>query len=470
MAVHTKHPVSAFPAAPVREKTGHLILRGWCVFVLFQAVAGAAWVHALGALVAGALAVLSGLVSIVLWLNIRPTVQWRRLPWYAVGYVLFAGLSIIWSAWPATSALTWLLLVITSLQALFVAGVLTWRELVRAVASALKWAIGLSLLFELAVSVFVQRPLLPGFVLPAEKVDPILYWSRDNLFDGGRLQGIWGNANLLAAVALVAVIVFAIRYAARSPRRVLLIVWMVVAAFLFVRAASATAYLAAAAVAVVLVTVLLMRTASRPGQRTKYYAGYAVVGLGGLLALWLSRGTVFDALGRSEDLTGREGIWDAVLARASERPAAGWGFATPWLPWDPAFDGWIVDHGQTVMQAHDMWIDVYLQLGVIGLVLMGLTYLAFIWRSWFFAVDRPRWDLRADRPYSPLTLLPTLLGAVLLVQGLAESAPLMLWGWMFLLMFAFKIKQSPLIGVGPAEQTLAMEQGDAVERPAKRQP
>ena len=112
-----------------------------------------------------------------------------------------------------------------------------------------------------------------------------------------------------------------------------------------------------------------------------------------------------------------------MLERAAERPLIGWGFATPWVPWDPAFDGWIIDHGVTVMQAHNMWVDVFLQLGVIGLVLMGLIYLATTWRSWFFAVDRPRWDLREDRPYSPLTLLPTLTMAILLVQGLAESSP-----------------------------------------------
>ena len=69
---------------------------------------------------------------------------------------------------------------------------------------------------------------------------------------------------------------------------------------------------------------------------------------------------------------------------------------------------------------------------------MGMLYLAFVWRSWFFAVDRPRWDLRADRPYSPLTLLPTLVGAILLVQGFAESSPLLLWGWLFVVMLALQ--------------------------------
>lgn len=185
-----------------------------------------------------------------------------------------------------------------------------------------------------------------------------------------------------------------------------------------------------------------------------------MIAVGGLGALWLARDTVFRLLGRSADLTGRESIWGAVAARASERPVFGWGFATPWVPTDPFFDGWIVDHGETVMQAHNMWLDVFLQLGAVGVTLMALTYLAFIWRSWFFAVDRPRWDLVADRPYAALTLLPTLTAAQLLVQGLAESTPLLNWGWMFLIMFAFKIKQAPLVGRGPSEQRLAGEQGE----------
>lgn len=470
MAVYSKHPASAPPSPPVREKTGHLLLRGWCIFVLFMSLSGVAWVHAFGAPVAGAITIAGGVLSAVLWFVVRPPVQWRRLPWFVVGYVAWATLSLLWSAWPSTSALLLLLLYITTLQALFIGSVLTWRELVRAVASALKWVMALSLLFELWVSVFVGAPILPGFVV--EKADdPIEYWSRDNLFDfPERIQGIMGNANLLAPVALLAIVVFAIRFASRAPRRALLIGWVVLSGFMFVRASSATSYLAAAAVAVVLVTVLLMRRASRPGERTKYYVAYAVVGVGGLLSLWLLRDTIFTALGRSADLTGRERIWADVLARASERPWAGWGFATPWAPWDPAFDEWIIDHGQTVMQAHNMWIDVAMQLGIIGVVLLALMYLAFVWRSWFFAVDRPRWDLRADRPYSPVTLLPTLVGAIVIVQGFAESTPLLLWGWLFVVMLGAKIKQSPHVGVGPAEQSAAIERGDAVERdePAKQ--
>ncbi|MFF8188128.1 O-antigen ligase family protein [Microbacterium sp. NPDC016588] len=460
MAMYTSHPVSALPTAPPRETTGHLLLRAWCVFVLFLALGGVGVINAVGPTAAGVVVVASALVSAVVWSVVRPPVAVRRLPFLAFGYVAWAGLSILWSAWPAASVLTWLLLAVTTFQGLFVGAVLTWRDVVGAVASAAKWVVGLSLLFELAVSIFVQGPILPGFVRPEGRMDPIVYWSRDNLFDGGRIQGIFGNANLLGAAMLLAIIVFAIRYAARAPRRSLLWGWIAIAAFLLVRAGSATTVVAAAFVVLVLATVLVMRTARRPGERTRWYVLYALVGVGGGAALWFGRDSVFGALGRDADLTGREGIWADVLARADQHPFIGWGFSTPWISSEPLIDGWIVDHGQTVVQAHSMWLDAYFQLGGVGVVLLALVFLAYVWRSWFFAIDRPRWDLRADRPYSPLTLLPTLVGALLVVQGLTESSPLLLWGWMLVVLFGSKIKQSPLLGVGPAEQSIAIERGE----------
>lgn len=466
MAVHTKHPISAPPSAPPRERTGHILLRGWCVVLLVVTLSGTALPLAFGVPVAAGIGVACFLVSVILWAILRPRVQWRRLPWYAMAYIVWALASLIWTAWIEATALTVSFMVVTTVGALFVGAVLTWRELVRALASALKWMLSLSLLLEAWVAVVWDGPILPGFVRPERPADdPIVYWVRSNLLDGGRIQGVFGNSNALAYVALLAVIVFAIRIASRAPRRPVLVLWTLLALYLFVRAGSATATVAAVMVVVVLLTVLVMRTTTRAGQRARYYVAYAVVALGGLAAAWAFRDRLFSTLGRSTDLTGREGIWEQVLARASERPIVGWGFSTPWITTDPAFDGWIIDHGQSVMQAHNMWIDVFLQLGIVGVVLIVAANLAFVWRSWFFAVDRPRWDLVADRPYSAVTLLPTLTGAVLLVQGLAESTPLLNWGWFLLILFAFKIKQAPLMGRGPSEERLLGEQGD---RPADR--
>lgn len=464
MAQYTKHPVAPPPTAPERESTGHLLLRAYVILVLFVTFAHSAVYNLLGMIGAGIVLAAFTLATLAIGIPMlarnRPQpFRWRRLPWSALGYTTLALVSVAWSQWRGPTLLTWVLLAAVTINGLFIAHVLTWHEIVRALSSAFKWILGLSLALELWVSLVIHGPLLPNFAtLPDGEIDPQWYWVRDNLFDGGRIQGIVGNANLLAIISLFAIITFGVLFAARARWRTTLAMWSLLAAYFLFRTSSATALVCAAAAAVVLVVALLMRRAGSPGARTRVY----VIAIGGtvlgIAAVWLVREPLLALLGRSSDLTGRSDlIWSKVLERAGEHPLFGNGFSSPWIPTDPAFDGWITDHGITVFHAHNMWLDVLLQLGALGVVLMALAYVSLLWRSWFFAVDRPRWDLEAARPFSPLTLLPSLFTIVLLVQGLSESTPIMLWGWMLLVLLSFKLKSVPLVGVG--ERDLLFERG-----------
>ncbi|MDR6866341.1 O-antigen ligase [Microbacterium resistens] len=471
MAQRSRIPVAPPPTPPARESTGRLLLRGQITLTMFAVLAHTAVFNLFGApgagVVLGVLLIGALATAIPGVVRGRPTrFPWRRLPWVALAYVAFALLSLLWSRWPQATAITWVLQAGVTVVALFAASALSWQEIVRSLSSALKWILGLSLALELWVSLR-GTPLLPNFAsVPTGKIDPQWYWVRGNLFDGGRLQGIVGNANTLAFLCVLALIVFGVLFVARVRRRGALIGWLIVAAFLLLRASSATAYACAAAVAVVLVMTLLMRRTRRPGERTRLYVAFGGLGLLGAAALWFGRDAVFGALGRSSDLTGRLGIWGEVAARGAERPIAGNGFSSPWVPWDPAFDGWIIDHGITVFHAHEMWLDVFLQLGAIGVALMAVAFLAMTWRAWFFAVDRPRWDLREERPYAAIALLPILVTTMLLVQGLVESGPIMLWGWMLVVLLSFKMKAVPLVGRGLSERDRTVETGT----PARRAP
>ncbi|MGW8484245.1 O-antigen ligase family protein [Microbacterium sp. NPDC055903] len=471
MAQYTKHPVSAPPAAPERESTGRLLLRGYVVLVLVLVFAHAAVYNLVGAVGAGVVILVISLATAAIGAPMlarsRPhAFPWRRLPWVALGYVSLALVSVAWSHWRLPTVITWVLLAAITVNALFIAYALSWQEIIRALASAFKWILGLSLAFELWAVLVVHGPILPNFVtLPAGDIDPQWYWVRANLFDGGRLQGIVGNANLLAFIALFALVAFGVRLAAGARWRTTLALWMLLAAFFLIRASSATAYICAMAAGAVLVVALLLRRASTPRARRRIYLTAGSIGALCVLAGLLLAPAIFTALGRSADLTGRaDKIWTAVLDRAADSPVFGLGFSSPWLPFDPAFAGWIEDHGITVFHAHNMWIDVLFQLGVVGVVLMAITYLSLLWRSWFFAVDRPRWDLRADRPYSPVTLLPLLYTVILLVQGLTESTPIMLWGWLLVVLLSFKVKSVPLVGVGLSERARVTEVGRRTRR------
>lgn len=470
MAVYTKHPVTAPPTAPARETTGHLMVRAYSVLTMFCVLAHTAVFNLLGTIGASVVLTVLTLGVLAIWIpsiarGVPTRFPWRRLPWAVLSYAALALISTLWSRWPSATLLTWALLAAVTVNALFVATMLTWREIVHALSSALKWLLGLSLLIELWVALIRREPLLPNFVeIPEDGVDPHLYWVRGNLLNDGRIQGVVGNAHTLAMMCLFALIVFGVLYAARSHRRGMLPVWGALALLLLVKAASATVYLALATALVVLVSALIARRASAPGRRRRVYLAFGALGAAGVVSAVLLRDRVLDALGKGSDLTGRVEIWEAVWRRAAERPVLGNGFASPWVPWDPAFDGWILNHGLTVFHAHNMWLDVFLQLGAVGVLVTAVMWAALLWRAWFFAVDRPRWDLDDRRPYSPLTLLPTLLTAVLLVEGLAESAPIMLWGWMLLVLLSFKIKSVPLVGVGVSERTPMISHGPQARR------
>jgi exopolysaccharide production protein ExoQ len=151
-------------------------------------------------------------------------------------------------------------------------------------------------------------------------------------------------------------------------------------------------------------------------------------------------------LGRSDDLTGRVGIWDAVIHLASQRPVAGWGWVSYWAPWAAPFDHLAVIKGVTYLQAHEAWLDIWFQLGIIGIVVFATLILTTFGRSWLMAIDHPGIQPGTTVRYSALTLLPVLVLTALLVQSLAESRLLIESNWMLLAAFAVKTKLSPLAG------------------------
>ncbi|SDQ79857.1 O-antigen ligase [Microbacterium sp. cf332] len=436
-------------------------------------MAGTAWLMAIGVAGSAVVVALTTLGSAAIWAIQRPRRRWRRLPWFALAYVGWALASLLWTEWPRATAMTLALLLATTAQAIFVASVLTGRQIIEAIAAAVKWMLALSLVFELWVSLVWRGPVLPQFVRPGPgfEGDPIMFWSRDKLFTDDRIQGIFGNANSLAYIALLGLVVFGLQINTRAGRRGPLVAWTVLAAFCFWRGSSATAAMCAIAIAIVIMVVLLMRRARTAHVRRILYVVFAVTGVSLIVTLWLVREDLFELLGRSSDLSGRKEIWAMVAARFAESPLIGWGYSVPWVPTDPFFDGWIVDRGVTVMQAHSTWFDVAMQLGVVGLLFFAVALGVFTWRAWFLALGRIPRSGTDREPRSRLLLIPALVATILLVQSVTESSPLLNWGWFLLVMLAFAIKQAPASVRGTPvrrRSTLAavwpLEGGDPIER------
>ena len=423
----------------------------YLAFVLFTLLAGDAWRYSVSWYGFAVIAVGMTVVSVVLIAraHARSVWTWTSLPVFLVLFLALATVSVAWSFYPGATALGLLTTWMTVAIAFSISVTYRWEEILRALGTALRITLGLSLVFEFVVAVFVRHPILPFWVDYGREthLPKLLYWSRDLLFSGGKIQGIVGNSSLLAFVALLAVIVFSVELAARSSRRIVSVLWLLVAAATIALTRSATITVALVALALVTITVLLLRRAGPRATAAIYVSALALIAAGVSLAITFSS-TVLSALGKSDDLTGRLDIWNAVITLAQQRPAFGWGWVSWWVPWVAPFDTLAFESGVRQLHAHNAWLDIFLQLGVAGLVVFGVLVLGTAIRSWQFATQAQISGRDDAGRHTAVSMLPLLILVALLVQSLAESRLLIEYGLLLLVIIAVKTKLGDRTRIG----------------------
>lgn len=415
--------------------------------MLFTLLAPDAWRGLVGWLGYGIIVSILAILSVAVLYVHRDRWSVQGLPIPLVAFLLLCAASIAWSHYPAMSLLgaatTWA----TVTGAVAIAVAIPWDELVRYLGYTVRAILALSLVFELFVALVIREPLLPlwyNTTLPDDQIPSFDYWSLGKLFEGDRIQGIVGNSNLLAFIAFIGVIVFGVQLADKRVR--LLAGWTsmagAVAAIVLTR--SATMLAALAAVAVLIFAVWRIRRAENEVAAAEAYVVSLAVMIGGVGLAVLLHAPVLDFLDRASTLSGRVEIWDAVIGLAQQRPLVGWGWISHWAPWVEPLGTLARVDGVIQLQAHNAWLDVWLQLGVLGLVIFGALVLVTIVRTWWLATDRRKLRVGTDEPWSALTVLPLLLLAGLLVQSLTESRILVEGGLLLFSILAVKTKRHEL--------------------------
>ena len=427
---------------------------GFVTLAVFTLLAGDAWRYSISWYGFGVIAFALTGTSIALLVRHRGSWSIGSLPIPLLAFLALVTASLAWSFYPGSSALGVLTTWMTIVTAVAVAIMFSWAQLLRALGNALRIILGLSIVFELVVSVFVRQPLLPFWTdYPDGKLPLLLFWSRDVLFEGGKIQGIVGNSSLLAFAALLGVIVFGLQLASKSVGRVAGWFWMLVAAASIAFTRSPTIYVALVVLAFALAAVWLIR---RTRKRALVYGGMLVVVAGAVASVAVFSERMLALVGKDSDLTGRTEIWDKVIGLAVQRPVAGWGWVSFWTPWAEPFNDLVTRAGVVQLHAHNAWLDVWLQLGILGLVVFGALVLTALVRSWILATERPHElpgvvpadaapGVRAApaRPgFTAMSLLPLLLLVALLVQSVAESRLLVEYGMFLLVIVAVKTKRA----------------------------
>jgi hypothetical protein len=413
--------------------------RTWVAYIaVFTLFAGDAVRYSIGWWGWGAVLVALTISSFTLFFRSKRAghegaVTWfRRVPGSLCALLAWMALSIIWSNYQEISALALVSQLATTMFALFLAGMFSWRHLLRVFANSIRAILVLSILFELYAAVIVRGPVAPIFGNFEGDKPPAAdyYWTRAHLFDGERVQGIVGNANLLAYVSMIGLIVFAVEFAIWAAPRWLSAGSIGLALLCFALAKSAGVTFALAAV--IVSAFVSIAAEGKPKETRHRYYRFAWFSAG-IVAFFILvyRAEVFDFFGKSPDMTGRSGIWKLVLGLIGDRPILGWGWISHWVPGVEPYAGLVVINGVPYYQAHNAYLDVVLQLGVVGgLIFASLLLVTFV-KIWRLAV----------RHTSALYLWPILVFVGILAQNLTESRMLIEIGWVLLALFATKANE-----------------------------
>lgn len=273
-------------------------------------------------------------------------------------------LSVLWSAAPGSTNDTTKAVFRASLIGIYIAARLTPKLLMRILAGIY----GFSAIASLII----------GVAIPSIGV----------AFTNGEdsWKGALTHKQYLGRMMLHSMWLFLLNVVGTKRFRLLSWVFLLTSVLLLLLSKSKTAWVAACLIPFLLPLFYFVKWPYRP--RTIIYTLATTLGIlisGFLLLNWQT--IVVDILQKPSDLNGRLPVWFLVLDRAFERPWLGYGYSGFWpsaggrqifaMTW--ASNGQLADSAN--FHSHNGFLEVFIQLGLVGLVLLILNFTLTMLRS-----------------------------------------------------------------------------------------
>lgn len=366
-------------------------------------------------------------VGFLLAFDARATL--KRIPEPLALLLALMGLSILWSQYRPQTVLSFLVQVGATLFALFLVNQFGWRQLLNIFSNTVRFILLTSLLFEIYAAITGPvEPIFPNY--DGDPPSSSYLWSQGNLFEGERIQGIVGNANLIAFVAVLGLMLFLIEFIVTAKSKIWPAISFVLALAMALLAQSAGMFVATMLVSFAAAIAIIAEGKAASIRRKVYAAALFLLGLFVVIAVFF-REAIFDLLGRSPDASGRFYIWEKVFILVQERPIEGWGWIGYWIPGVEPWEGLVQINSVPMYQAHNALLDTWVQLGLAGLIAMLWLLIQSFIRLWHIAV----------RHTSPLYLYPLFIFLVIAAQSLTESRLLIEISWILLVMVSVKSRE-----------------------------
>lgn len=318
-------------------------------------------------------------IYVVVFCLITIGVKWERFAYFltrdklSILIVATALLSFFWSESPRVTLRSSIDLIGLLMTGVYIAARLSFKEQQQLLA----WALGIS-----AVGSLVFATALPQY-------------GQGTGMHGGLWTGIYGHKQILGRAMSLNTILLLFLIPQTQKYRIILYLSLGISIILILLSGSQTA----------LLTIGIAILASFPfsklltwklltwknelqtiGFSLIFFAGISIV----LGIAFLNFGTVFNALGKDEGLTGRIPIWTILIRLGSDHAWLGRGFRGFWLGEGSIVDQlwaeyptWKAPHG------HNGFLDLWLELGFLGLTvfMIGLV-LSFKMAFEFIRLER----------------------------------------------------------------------------------
>jgi O-antigen ligase len=270
------------------------------------------------------------------------------------GYALFSSL---WSYYPDATFRRGFALVLTTTFAFYLVLRFTPRELFRLLAVALFLGALLSLVLVI---------LYPGYMIHHDAL-------------AGSWRGSFGHKNRLGRMMALAVVVFCLLMMERGGK-IDLFNWagLGLCSFMLAMSQSRTAWITTAILLLMIPVLRFLRGARLP--MSLRVGSLLILGFCTVMATTHFLLVGLEALGRDLTFSGRTTIWTHAIHAGMEHAMLGAGFRSFWTPEGASYVYarlWGV-----IGNGHNGYLDVWLELGFIGLGLFGIMFLTAVSRSY----------------------------------------------------------------------------------------
>lgn len=264
----------------------------------------------------------------------------------------------------------------------------------------LGWMYGLAIVLSIGVAIALPHYGVMGSIATAEDARHLGSW-----------RGVFPHKNFLGHAMVWAICVFWLLSKTYVQQRWLHYGLIALSGFLIFLSTSKGALVA-----------LLINCVLVPGYGLlKRYKGLAVpifiwfifAGLYATLVLTVNAEAILSALGRDLTFTGRTVIWTGVIDKIGEQFWLGYGFNSLWFSIHKGLaDFWTVYGSGAPAHAHNGVLDLFLDLGFVGVLVFSVSYITSL-------VKAVRW---AESGQSFLTLWPLMFLTLFMQFNLPESS------------------------------------------------